>query len=405
MSTLRVYLDAPPDASRDTDWALFDAGDHVVRSGRGPRADWPAAEALEAVVAASQGRLVTLTLPPLPAARARSAVAFALEDQLAGTPEESHIALDAQRADGTLRVAIVAETWMRAFATASVRAGIRWQRIVLESDLAQPPSGGWCWCAPALDRPGFVRTAEGSTLAVGPATSDAPPAELVLAIAGSRGQRPSQVRADVAGATPALLTQASKATGVQFVAGTAWRWSAATPAAYKAAIDLQSTAHAGASPAPRVDVLRLLRPALWIVACALGIHIVASVGQWLSLEWQTARAQRELAALAQSSAPEEAANMAPAAAIARRDAVLRHRAGLIADDDVLRLLTRATPALTTLPPGTIRSLRFTDGHVTLELQKLDASQPTRVQRELQRAGLVAIAAPTATGARLRIGLD
>src|SRR5438046_1827814 len=120
MSTLRVYLDAPPDTSRDADWALFDAGDNAVRSGRGPRADWPAADALEAVVAASQGRLVTLTLPPLPAARARSAVAFALEDQLAGTPDENHLALDAQRADGTLRVAIVAETWMRAFATASV---------------------------------------------------------------------------------------------------------------------------------------------------------------------------------------------------------------------------------------------------------------------------------------------
>jgi type II secretion system protein L len=405
MSTLRVYLDAPPDASRDVDWALFDAADRVVRSGRGHRADWPAAEALEAVVAASQGRLVTLTLPPLPAARARSAVGFALEDQLAGVPEDSHIALGVQGVDGTLRVAIVAEAWMRAFASASARVGVRWRRIVLESDLAQPPSGGWCWCAQTLDRAGFVRTGEGSTLAVGPATSDAPPAELVLAIAGSRGQRPRQVRVDVAGTTPALLAQASKATGVEFVAGSAWRWSAATPAAYKAAIDLQSSAHAGIAVTPRVDLLRLLRPALWIVACALGIHVLASVGQWLMLEWQTTQAQRELVALAQSSAPEEAANATPAAAIARRDAMLRHRAGLVADDDALRLLARAAPALATLPTGAIRSLRFADGHVLLELQKLDPSQPTRVQRELQRAGLVAIAAPTATGARIRVGLD
>src|SRR5258705_5673454 len=221
MSTLRVYLDAPPDASRDVDWALFDAADRVVRSGRGHRADWPAAEALEAVAAASQGRLVTLTLPPLPAARVRSAAGFALEDQLAGVPEDSHIALGAQGADGSLRVAIVAEAWMRAVAAASARIGVRWRRIVLESDLAQPPSGGWCWCAPALDRAGFVRTAEGSTLAVGPATSEAPPAELVLALAGSRGQRPRQVRVDVAGITPALLAQAATATGVEFVAGTA----------------------------------------------------------------------------------------------------------------------------------------------------------------------------------------
>jgi len=41
----------------------------------------------------------------------------------------------------------------------------------------------------------------------------------------------------------------------------------------------------------------------------------------------------------------------------------------------------------------------------LELQKVDAAQTSRIQHELQQAGLVAIAAPSASGARLRIGLD
>jgi len=171
------------------------------------------------------------------------------------------------------------------------------------------------------------------------------------------------------------------------------------------AIDLQTSRDKGAVSTQRVDVLRLLRPAIWIAACALGIHVFASVGQWLWLEWQTTKAQSELRALAQGSAPEEAASAAPATAIMRRDATLRHRAGLVADDDALPLLARAAPALATLPAGAIRSLRFADGHVVFELQKLDPSQPARVQRELQRAGLVTIVAPTATGARLRVGLD
>lgn len=405
MSTLRVYLDAPPDASKDADWALFDGADRLVRSGRNRRTDWPAAESLEAVIAAGLGRLVTLTLPPLPVSRVASAVGFALEDQLAGAPEDSHIAAGPQGADGRVQVAIVAQTWMRAFAAGSVRAGIAWRRILLESDLAQPPGGGWCWCAPALDRAGFVRTAEGTTLAVGPATGNAPPEELVLAVAGSRTHRPAQVRADVAGVTPTLLAAASKATGVPFIAGAPWRWSAATPAALKAAINLQTSSNAAATAATKVDLPRLLRPALWLAGCALGIHVLASAGQWISLQWQTTQVQRELAALAQSAAPEEAANAAPATAIARRDAALRHRAGLVADDDALPLLARATPALAALPAGAIRSLRFADGHVVFELQKLDASQPMRMQRELQRAGLVSIAAPTATGVRLRVGLD
>ncbi len=68
-------------------------------------------------------------------------------------------------------------------------------------------------------------------------------------------------------------------------------------------------------------------------------------------------------------------------------------------------LARAAPALASLPAGALRSLRYADGHVVVELQKQDAAQSARTQRELQRAGLVAIMAPTATGARIRIGLD
>jgi hypothetical protein len=53
----------------------------------------------------------------------------------------------------------------------------------------------------------------------------------------------------------------------------------------------------------------------------------------------------------------------------------------------------------------VRSLRYADGHVVLELQKTDATQIAQVQRGLQGRGLSAIAATTATGARLRLGLD
>jgi hypothetical protein len=69
------------------------------------------------------------------------------------------------------------------------------------------------------------------------------------------------------------------------------------------------------------------------------------------------------------------------------------------------LLARAAPALATLPAGSVRSLRYADGHVVLELQKSDAAQIAHVQRELQGRGLTAIAAATATGARLRLGID
>ncbi len=405
MTTLRVLLDAAPAADRAADWALFGASGRLVRSGSGRPSEWPPRGSIEAVVAAACGRLVTLTLPPLPAPRVAAAAGFALEDQLAGAPEESHAAFGAQAADGTVRGAIVAASWMRTFAAASERAGLRWDRIVLESDLARPPATGWCWCARSITDAGFVVTDRGASIGVGAARDAGLPAELALAIAAARDHAPRVVRVDIGGLSSERLAQARAQTGVAFSAGVPWRWSDATPQAFASAVDLRATTAAAGSPSSRSGVMRLFRPALAIAAVALGIQIAATIGQWLWLQWQTHAVQRDLIAVAQAAAPATAAGVPPLQAIARRDAELRHRAGLAARDDLLPLLARTAPALSTLPAGTIRSLRYADGHVVLELQKSDAAQIAGVQRDLQAQGLTAIAAPTATGARLRVGLN
>jgi hypothetical protein len=412
MTTLRVYLDFPPDPAREMEWALFDDANRLVRRGRAPIAGWPSAESREAVIAAAHGRLVTVKLPPLPPQRVQSAASFALEEQLAGAPEESHVATGRQSADGALRVAIVGAAWMRAFQAASKRCLIRWQRVLLESDLARPPAGGWCWCAESLESAGFVRTDSGSSISVGPSHAAGLPEELALALAGS-GRRPRLVRVDIAGVDQTLLERARAQTGVEFAAGPPWHWSGAEPAAFDAAIDLQAGAFDTASAAPRMNVARLFRPALWIVGAALMIHVLAGAGEWLSLQWQLRALDREMSALAQvavgdsagNSVGNNAAGVTPASAIVRRHGELRHRAGLAASNDLLPLLARAGPAISAIPAGAVRSLHYADGHIVFELQKLDVPQTTRLQRELQQLGLVAIAVPTANGARLRIGLD
>ena len=406
-TTLRVFIDEPPDAERAAQWALFDGAGRLIRDGRDKPAEWPGAERKEAVIAAMRGRLVTLELPPLPPARTEAAARYALEDQLADAPDDSHVALAPQSADGTLRVAIVADAWMSAFVAASQQRGLDWDRALLESDLAPAAPGSWRWCATSIARPGFVRTDRGATIAVGPAQGSAPPAELTLALSRGRADLPSEIRVDVEGASADLLARSRSATGVEFVAGTPWRWAEASVDAFASAIDLLGGRYGAPPRSPARAVDRLLRPALWIAAIAIGIHIVASVGQWTWLRWQSFGVDRELAALARAAVPEFAAgtspDASPAAALARRERDLKHRSGLAARDDFLPLLARAAPALAALPSGTLRSLSYADGHVVLDLQKLGGSEPSRLQRELARAGLVAISAPTAGGARLRIG--
>ncbi|TMG82830.1 MAG: hypothetical protein E6H76_15490 [Betaproteobacteria bacterium] len=364
-STLRVFIDGPPEPGRDAAWAVFDATGRAARSGRSPPAAWPVASRREAVIAARHGRLVTLTVPPLPPGRAEAAARFALEDQLADTPEEIHI--------------------------------------------APAPTGSWRWCAGSIAQPGFVRTDRGATIAVGPAQGDAPPAELALALARGGAGAPRTVRVDADGASPALLSRARALTGVEFVAGTPWHWANATPAAFAGAIDILSGRYGAEASRPAVNLGRLLRPALWIAAIAIGIHVAATLGNWLWLRWESAAIDRELTALARAAVPEfaqgSAAETSPTAALARRERDLKHRAGLAAPDDFLPLLARAAPAFAALPKGAIRSLSYADGHVLLDLQKTEPAQASRLQHELQKAGLVAIAAPTATGARLRVGLN
>jgi hypothetical protein len=230
-----------------------------------------------------------------------------------------------------------------------------------------------------------------------------------LALSRGGADAPKTIRVDAEGASAAFLARARSITGIEFVAGTPWRWTEASATAFAGAIDLLCGRYGAAPRTLARDAGRLLRPALWIVAIAIGIHVGASVGQWVWLRWQASAVDRELTALARAAVPEYAAgnliDASPIVALARRERDLQHRAGLAARDDFVPLLARAAPALSALPAGAIRSLSYEDGHVLLDLQKVDAETALRVQRDLARAGLVAITAPTQSGARVRIGLN
>jgi type II secretion system protein L len=408
-TTLRVLIDEPPDPARSAPWALSDAMGHLIQAGRGTPGEWPAADRREAVIAAAHGRIATLALPPLPPGRAEAAVRYALEDQLAEAADDSHAALAPQRADGRVRVAIVASAWMDGFVSASRRCDIEWGRAMLEADLADTATGTWRWCAPSIASPGFVRTDHGATIGVGPAHADALPMELTLALSRGDANTPRAVRVDADGTTPAFLAHARAATGVEFIAGRPWRWAEATPAAYAGAIDLLSGRYGPQTASRSFGAAQALRPALWIAGIALAFHVLATVGQWGWLRWQSLATEREMTALARAAIPEfaegKSADASAAAALAHRERDLKHRAGLPARDDFVPLLGRAAPVLSGLPRGSIRSLSYADGHLLLDLTKLDANGATRAQSELKRSGLVAIVAPTQSGARLRIGWE
>jgi len=118
--------------------------------------------------------------------------------------------------------------------------------------------------------------------------------------------------------------------------------------------------------------------------------------------WRLSRALVSQASAAQL--PDAATPAAAAAAIARHDAALRHRARQPAAADPLPLLARASASLAALPPGALRAARYAGDTWTLEFGKLDPSVMSRVMRALHDAGIDALAAPTAAGTRMRLSL-
>ena len=403
MTVLRVRLAAAPAADRADAWALFDAAGTCVRTGLDRPGAWPKADNVEVVLAASQLRIASVALPPMPASRVAGAAGFALEDQLAGPNDAHHFAVSTQARDGRVRVAIVAQSLLAGIAGSY--AGVT--RIVAESDLALPPAG-WTWCAHDSAAAGFVRRSDGSAFPVdAPATDGALPTELVMALAQARrsGALLPQVRVDAPFAD-ASCARWQRETGVDFLRGTPWRWEAAPANAFAGAIDLLPRPGDTTAAASRANPRRIFAPALFLAGAALALHVVATAGEWASLRFAAWREAREWTAIASAAGVAPDAATTPAAAriaLARRYAELRHAHGLPAPDDALPLLARAAPVLAALPVGSVKSASYSDAHWTLDLTRTNAATIGDLDARMRGAGVPALVATSATGTRVRIG--
>ncbi len=411
MTTLRILLAGADALDAPAPWALYDAAGARVDVGQGPPESWPRADTLEVVLAASQVRLASVQLPPLPPARVAAAAAFALEDQLAGPADEQWLAAAAQQPGGRVVVVVAARLLIAALRSraADTRLPARLTRVLAEPELA-PAGAAACWCVPA-DRAagtGFVRLPDGSAFPVDGAPPDgALPPELTLALAGAAraGTAPDALRV-AAAASDAALARWGTEVGLPCVRDPPWEWHAASPAAFAGATNLLQGEMAPTPPPQPGARARAFAPALWLAAAALALHVAATLGDWAWWRvdaWRTARAWTALATAAGVPAAAAATPALARAQLARRYAEARHAQGLPAPNDALPLLARAAPALAGLPAGTLKSASYADGHWTLDLQRAEPALVRDLDARLRRAGTPAIIAATPAGARLRIG--
>lgn len=397
MPILRVLVAAAPAATQDVPWALYDDQQRLVRSGHGPMASWPAADEREAVLAASAVRLVRVVLPPMPADRVAAAATFALEDRLAGPAQAQHLVASARQKDGTVAVVIAARDLLAPLAR-------DFARVIAEPAVAPVPATGvWRWYGSHAGG-GFVRRPDGSAFAAGDAVDDAPlPPELALALVHGLRAPAAPQQVDVTSPVrDATLASWTREAGVPFARASAWRWDQ-DGAALAAATDLLQGDFARTAGVARPGAARGFRIAGVVAACALLLHVAATVGQWAALRYDSWQARRAIVATAREAGVADAAD-ADAAAAALRDRFVRarHRAGQGAPGDALPLLARAAPGLAELPAGALKSATFAAGTWTLDLARLDAAAGERLDRQLSAAGLATLSAANASGLRVRV---
>jgi len=395
MSVLRVLLTMAPSPASDDPWALFDAQERKVRSGRGNPSTWPAADRREAVLAASAVRLAAIVLPPMPADRVAAAAAFALEDQLAGPAHEQHLVASARRRDGGVDVAIAAR---------SLFAPLRREfvRVVAEpATAAIPPPKSWRWNASGADG-GFVRKPDGSAFAVSAPHGEGVPPELALALTQAQRGGGAAPRVEVAfAADDAQLSAWSAQCATPFARSAAWQWDQ-DGAAIAAAPDLLQGEFSLETRRVPQPATHRFRWAVGFAVAAVVLHVVATLAQWTWLRldsWRTARAI--VAAASDAGAGEQPDADAAAASLARKFGDARHRAALSAPSDALPLLARAAPALAALPAGTFKIATYSPATWTFDLAKADANALAELDRRLTAAGLATLQATTNSGTRLR----
>jgi hypothetical protein len=390
MSTLRVLLDAAPDANRADGRCLTT----TIACTVGTRAGRVARGRPQDAVPAACVRIVSLHLPPLPADRVAAAAAFALEDQLAGPADEQHIAVSLQRSDGTVEAVVANRELIAALAA-------NFDRILAEPALApRPVARHWRWYASGFGG-GFVRRPDGSAFAT--SGDSGIPAELNLALDHAERSGAGPTKVETAFATgEAMRSDSAQHVGTAFVPATAWRWDSAGGAAFTEATDLRQGEFARAKPSVEQGSMRPFRIAAIIAAAAIALHVAATIGDWASLriaDWRTRSAIASLASEMGITGTDD-----PAVAIARRHAQARHSAGFAAPADALPLLARAAPALAALPTGVMKTAAYSDGHWTFDLANPDVETTARLERQLASAGLTTLQATSASGTRLRVAL-
>lgn len=367
-------------------WALINDGQEHV-AGEGLLTELPRrAERVQLVIPAAQVLILQTRLPPAARRHAGSVLPYAVEDKTVGEPDSNQVSwlgtVDDNTAGENDVLAAADKPGLMRWRAALNAAGVQGYEVHCETLLLPWVTGEWSLAWDGHE--GIVRTGEFEGAATDCGDQESPPLSLHLMLkeAAARNAMPTSIAlyTTLPDAAPDIEAWTRKL-GITLRSAGTWDWRTAPP---DAGISLTQERQRWRT---FTGVTARLRPAAWILGAALAIQAVALVIDWslLAREQQTLRQQME--SRFRATFPDAVAVVDPALQLRRKLAEAHHAAGQPDSGDFLPMIEQVAAATKELPAGSIRTVSYEGGRMTLELAAVDESSVHRIVARLLQSGL------------------
>jgi len=390
MSTLQIYIPEtglPEAETTEVPWILRGGRGELGQAGRSAVWRLPKADHCEVIVPASVVLLTQVNIPPASRQKLRQMLPYAVEDKVLSDPETIHVAAGPRLPNGDTPVAVVEKGWISDVLMRLRDAGLRPQRMLVETTLPEIEPNAWCvvWNG----RDGFVRTGQASGFALDGGRPDRPPMVMQRAVSDARAKNelPSQlvIRPTSRSTVMPDLDQWSGILGVPVVRGEKWSWARQTG---RAEFPLNLLQGEFSPVASLGQWLPRLRPVFVLLAAILLVHGVSTLIDWWTMGREQAALRAEMTTLFRNAFPDAKVIVDPALQMHRKLTDQRIASGLPDSSDFLALLGRAGPTVKSAG-AQIRALHYDKGTLRLDVTLRDSKAVEDVRNRLQSAGVSA----------------
>lgn len=364
MSTFRVLLPETWPDTASADWVLLDRQGQVVRAAHSDPRDWPQAERIEAVLLGAQTSWHKVRVPRASLREQTRALPFALEERLLREADSQHITASEQ---GTEQWAVL------------VAHRERLRRISAQFEaIGRPLDAAWsaAQCVP-FEAGSWSYAISGNTACLRSEQHAALPDDIVddrvpamleasVAHARSAGTLPASIR--LYGAEGVDTQNWLQSLGLPLENMGAWHW-------HELPNDAANLLHGEFEPGHRRSAwLQRLRPAAVVLAAAIAVHLVLSVGDVMLRKHELSRIRGDMRQLMQQQLPNTPV-LDPQSQLRQAVNLARNNHGMLADNESLSLLSDLAAALGSESQAALQAVRVERNAIDINLSpgRIDAA--------------------------------